>query len=100
MRIPQYFGQATDILYYSGDCQFNSLGYYKKFVTIDNVKAINFDGTKDYILAKFDSSTNGWFPQVGASFFMKFMIPSDAEKPADARIKSGKYVKNVQEECS
>lgn len=80
MRIPQYFGQATDILYYSGDCQFNSLGYYKKFVTIDNVKAINFDGTKDYILAKFDSSTNGWFPQVGASFFMKFMIPSDAEK--------------------
>jgi len=29
-----------------------------------------------------------------------WLIPSDAEKPADARIKSGKYVKNVQEECS
>ena len=29
-----------------------------------------------------------------------WLIPSDAEKPADARIKSGKYVKNVQGECS
>lgn len=29
-----------------------------------------------------------------------WLIPSDAEKPADARIKSGKYVKNVQEGCS
>ena len=29
-----------------------------------------------------------------------WLIPSDAEKPADARIKSGKYVKNQQEECS
>lgn len=29
-----------------------------------------------------------------------WLIPSDAEKPADARIKTGKYVKNVQEECS
>lgn len=25
-------------------------------------------------------------------------IPADAKKPADARIKSGKYIKNVQEE--
>ena len=29
-----------------------------------------------------------------------WLIPADAEKPADARIKSGKYVKNQQEECS
>lgn len=27
-----------------------------------------------------------------------WLIPSDAEKPADARIKSGKYVKNHQEQ--
>ena len=29
-----------------------------------------------------------------------WLIPSDAEKPADARIKSGKYMKNHQDECS
>lgn len=29
-----------------------------------------------------------------------WLIPSNAIKPADARIKSGKYVKKVQEECS
>ncbi len=29
-----------------------------------------------------------------------WLIPSDAEKPADARIKFGKYVKNQQEGCS
>ncbi len=28
-----------------------------------------------------------------------WLIPSDAEKPADARIKSGKYMKNHQDEC-
>ena len=26
-------------------------------------------------------------------------IPSDAEKPADARIKSGKYIKKPSEDC-
>ena len=29
-----------------------------------------------------------------------WLIPSNAIKPADARIKSGKYMKKVQEECS
>ena len=34
----------------------------------------------------------------GASRFGKsYMIPKDAEKPADARIKSGKYVKRMEE---
>ena len=31
---------------------------------------------------------------------MRWLIPSDAEKPADARIKFGKYMKNHQDECS
>lgn len=78
MRIPQYFGQATDILFYGSKCQYDSLAYYKKIVTIDGVKALNVDGDTDYILAKFDSSTNGWFPQVGSTFFLKFMLPEDS----------------------
>ena len=35
----------------------------------------------------------------GATFFGKaWAIPSNAEKPADARIKSGKYIKNTPDE--
>lgn len=83
LKIPQYFGQATEVLYYNPSCQFESIEYYRKIKTIDGKKVLKLDGNLDYILAKF-SANSGWFPQVGSSFFLKFMLPKD----------SGMYAKN------
>lgn len=78
MRIPQYFGQATDILYYSSKCQFESIEYYKRIKKVNGIQALQFDGDTDYIVAKFDTKT-GWFPQVGSTFFLKFLLPKNTD---------------------
>ena len=78
MKIPQYFGQSINLLYYNPTCQYDSLEYYRKIKNVNGTKALLLDGQKDYIVAKF-SSKNGWFPQIGSTFFLKFLIPENSD---------------------
>lgn len=77
LKIPQYFGQASDILFYSSKCQYESIEYYKKIKKINGEQVLSVNGNEDYLLARFDNKS-GWFPQVGSTFFMKFMLPKDS----------------------
>ena len=78
MKIPQFFGHASDILLYSSECQFDSIEYYKKIKKINGITILDFNGDTDYLLSKFNS-LNGWFPQVGSTFFIKFFVPQNTD---------------------